>query len=193
MNGIARLFGIPVAKVTESEAVERIIAFAKERHVQCITGKTPVALAESYEGRTDRLANFVATDGTKSMADLIAEAIGATTITDQETRQYMVFVLSGDRFVAASFDANKVPDSGLCLLVVPMWNLLRHLNMGHTASGARVVSLAGSEGSASAIKGVKELSGASNDTYFGLDGRRLSGKPAQKGVYINNGKKTVIR
>ena len=156
-------------------------------------GKTPVALAESYEGRTDRLANFVATDGTKSMADLIAEAIGATTITDQETRQYMVFVLSGDRFVAASFDANKVPDSGLCLLVVPMWNLLRHLNMGHTASGARVVSLAGSEGSASAIKGVKELSGASNDTYFGLDGRRLSGKPAQKGVYINNGKKTVIR
>ena len=31
MNGIARLFGIPVAKVTESEAVERIIAFAKAR------------------------------------------------------------------------------------------------------------------------------------------------------------------
>ena len=31
MNGVARLFGIPVAKVTESEAVERIIAFAKAR------------------------------------------------------------------------------------------------------------------------------------------------------------------
>ena len=29
MNGVVRLFGIPVAKVTESEAVERIIAFAK--------------------------------------------------------------------------------------------------------------------------------------------------------------------
>ena len=26
------IFGIPVAKVTESEAVERIIAFAKEHH-----------------------------------------------------------------------------------------------------------------------------------------------------------------
>ena len=36
------LFGIPVAKVTESEAVERIIAFAKEHHVQCTTGKMPV-------------------------------------------------------------------------------------------------------------------------------------------------------
>jgi len=36
------IFGIPVAKVTESEAVERIIAFARERHVQCATGKMPV-------------------------------------------------------------------------------------------------------------------------------------------------------
>ena len=32
MNGITRLFGIPVAQVTEKEAVERIIAFAKTWH-----------------------------------------------------------------------------------------------------------------------------------------------------------------
>ena len=42
MNGVVRLFGIPVAKVTESEAVERIIAFAKEHHIQSATGKIPV-------------------------------------------------------------------------------------------------------------------------------------------------------
>ena len=32
-----------------------------------------------------------------------------------------------------------------------------------------------------------------NDTWFSLDGRRLQGKPTQKGVYINNGKKVVIK
>ena len=29
--------------------------------------------------------------------------------------------------------------------------------------------------------------------WFSLDGRCLSGKPMQKGIYINNGKKTVIK
>jgi len=29
--------------------------------------------------------------------------------------------------------------------------------------------------------------------WFTLDGRRLQGQPTQKGVYINNGKKVVIK
>ena len=31
------------------------------------------------------------------------------------------------------------------------------------------------------------------DGWFSLDGRKLSGKPTQKGIYINNGKKVVIK
>ena len=31
------------------------------------------------------------------------------------------------------------------------------------------------------------------DTWFTLDGRRLSGKPKQCGVYINNGRKVVVK
>ena len=30
-------------------------------------------------------------------------------------------------------------------------------------------------------------------SWYTLDGRRLSGKPAQKGVYINKGKKIIIK
>ena len=30
------------------------------------------------------------------------------------------------------------------------------------------------------------------DNWFTLDGRRLSGKPMQRGLYINNGKKVVV-
>ena len=32
-----------------------------------------------------------------------------------------------------------------------------------------------------------------NDSWYSLDGRRLSGKPSVKGVYINNGRKVVIK
>ena len=32
-----------------------------------------------------------------------------------------------------------------------------------------------------------------NDTWYSLDGRRLDGKPTKKGVYINSGKKIVIK
>ncbi len=51
MNDIVKLFGIPVAKVTEDEAVERIIAFAEERNVQHTTGKMPVVPVPQPETR----------------------------------------------------------------------------------------------------------------------------------------------
>ena len=31
------------------------------------------------------------------------------------------------------------------------------------------------------------------DNYYDLNGRKLNGKPTTKGVYINNGKKIVIK
>ncbi|MBR4363560.1 MAG: hypothetical protein IKP33_01320, partial [Prevotella sp.] len=32
-----------------------------------------------------------------------------------------------------------------------------------------------------------------SDDWYTIDGRKLSGKPAKKGVYIHNGKKAVMR
>ncbi len=43
----------------------------------------------------------------------------------------------------------------------------------------------------SGIKGIEWNKG--NGTWYTLDGRKLQGKPASKGMYINNGKKVVIR
>ena len=31
------------------------------------------------------------------------------------------------------------------------------------------------------------------DNWYTLDGARLSGKPSSKGIYINNGRKVVIK
>lgn len=43
--------------------------------------------------------------------------------------------------------------------------------------------------------GISELFGIEEEagTWFDLNGRKLSGKPAQKGIYINNGKKKIIK
>lgn len=42
--------------------------------------------------------------------------------------------------------------------------------------------------------GIAELFGLEeNGTWYDLNGRKLTGKPAQKGIYINNGKKTIIK
>ena len=55
-------------------------------------------------------------------------------------------------------------------------------------------SIGFSDGGTTGIIDIKdEAINIKNDTWFSLDGRRLQGKPTQKGVYINNGKKVVIK
>ncbi len=44
-RGVSRLFGIPVAKVTESEAVERIIAMARQHHSPFPVPRSPFVVA----------------------------------------------------------------------------------------------------------------------------------------------------
>lgn len=43
------------------------------------------------------------------------------------------------------------------------------------------------------IKTMKDVRGPMSDVWYTIDGRRLSGKPTQKGLYIVNGKKVVIK
>jgi hypothetical protein len=53
-------------------------------------------------------------------------------------------------------------------------------------------------GDESPTDGVGEVQGSQfkvqgEDTWYDLDGRRLSGKPTQKGIYVNNGRKVVMK
>lgn len=45
--------------------------------------------------------------------------------------------------------------------------------------------------------GIEEISNEklvmSTDDYYRLDGRKLQKKPAQQGVYIQNGKKVIVK
>lgn len=46
------------------------------------------------------------------------------------------------------------------------------------------------DGTATGIKTVRSFN---HDTWYSLDGRKLKAKPEQKGIYINNGKKVIIK
>lgn len=160
-------------------------------------GITSSNIRDDYDSRTDRLPNFIATDGAKTFAELIGEAAGATVSTAEQARDYLVFTLTGDRFVPITFAYNDTPAAGHCLLVVPKINILLHEDIpapaGGSSSGARRISLGGGESAATGVNGVIGVGEAKDDTYFGLDGRRLSGRPSQKGVYIRGGSKVVIK
>ena len=58
------------------------------------------------------------------------------------------------------------------------------------------VRLVNAEGIVTAIGTIDTNTGEvrfDSDAWYSIDGSRLNGKPAQKGVYINNGKKIVIK
>ena len=43
------------------------------------------------------------------------------------------------------------------------------------------------------IKTLTDVKGLMSDAWYTIDGHRLSGKPTQKGLYIVNGKKVIVR
>ena len=44
-----------------------------------------------------------------------------------------------------------------------------------------------------AISTVNKDAATAADDWYSLDGRKLEGKPRRKGVYVNGGKKVVVR
>jgi hypothetical protein len=58
------------------------------------------------------------------------------------------------------------------------------------------VRLVNADGNVTAIGTIDTKTGEirfDSEAWYTLDGRRLNGKPAQKGVYINNGKKIIVK
>ncbi len=74
---------------------------------------------------------------------------------------------------------------------------LKGLTAGDPNAGVRAFVLNFDEGSGEST-GIISVDGAEgtvngSDMWYTLDGRKLQGKPTQRGIYINNGKKVVIK
>ena len=71
-------------------------------------------------------------------------------------------------------------------------------SMRHTAAiddlpAQMKVRLIGSNGDITSLTPGLSLKGEGSEYWYTLDGRKLFGKPATKGVYIHNGRKIVIK
>lgn len=71
-----------------------------------------------------------------------------------------------------------------------------HLEVPKTSTGAR--SFVGfDEGETTSLREVKsalrQAQGPSDEVWYSLDGRRLSAQPTQKGVYVKDGRKYVVK
>jgi len=141
---VSRLFGIPVAKVTESEAVERIIAMARQHHSPFPVPRSPFVVATLNVdfvanavsgwpfGGNDELwgylknADLVTADGMPIVAlsrllrrGLPERVTGADMVPAILRRcaeeGLKVYVLGGDKdAVAAAFEKLGLPSSGSC-------------------------------------------------------------------------------
>ena len=65
-------------------------------------------------------------------------------------------------------------------------------NMDKITDLSDVIDFGGSNGMVSSIKSVSDIPNYDSRKYYTLDGREISGKP-QKGIYIHQGKKQVVR
>ena len=63
---------------------------------------------------------------------------------------------------------------------------------GDNSNQARLISSGDATGIDSMVNGQGTMDNLDGD-WFSLDGRRLNGQPKRKGIYIHNGKKTVIK
>jgi hypothetical protein len=51
----------------------------------------------------------------------------------------------------------------------------------------------GEEGDETEISGLSEDAGLSDNSWYDLSGRKLEGKPAEKGIYVKNGHKYLVK
>ena len=75
------------------------------------------------------------------------------------------------------------------------FQLKQGLTAGSQSAGVRAFVLNFGEGDASGIVSVSKEPGSEGvaDAWYTLDGRRLAGKPTASGIYVNNGRKVIIK
>ena len=86
--------------------------------------------------------------------------------------------------------ASDVIKRGTCLLFIPKWDVLMGNSAGSKNAATRSIDFGGD--GATAIDNSRQAIDHRSEAWYDLQGRRLSGKPTRKGLYIRNGKLKVV-
>ena len=132
------------------------------------------------------LKGFVACDGSKSVQDYLEESFGEGV----SASDYIPYLLKDNMFKIVLVSASDVIKKDICLLFIPKLDLLVGKSVG-TTNAARSIAFGGGE--ATGIENVQSsMLNVQSDSWYDLQGRRLSGRPTKKGLYLFNGKKVVF-
>ena len=175
--------GVGTDKVTLSEDVST--AQVGEETVSIIPAYTPVLIHRTAAGTGAVTAAF-ASAGTGTAGIQTAQGTQGCTFYGTTTAQSpipadnysdgLTYVLYGDKFIRTNSSYGIAANR--CWLVIA------------NPAGARLnILLDETTGLSEALRVEREAT----DAWYSLDGRRLQGKPSAKGVYINKGKKTVVK
>ncbi len=135
------------------------------------------------------LANYLSDD------EISVDDSGTATITFMGTYKKQTLA-AGDRtvFYIGSDNTLYYPQSAVSIGAQRAYFKLNGLTVDEFSAGINSLTLDfGDEETTTGIINLTSLSsmGEGSADWYTLDGRRLSGKPAQKGIYINSGKKIV--
>ncbi|MBQ8065313.1 MAG: hypothetical protein IJ200_06620 [Prevotella sp.] len=142
---------------------------------------------------TNPIFNYVTiSDNQKTATTDYVDFIGSFSPVSLEADDRSVLYLGADNKLYYPSAAMTV---GACRAVFQLHN---GLTAGDLASGANARRFVLNFGDGDESTGILSLSADSKDSkdnaaWYTLDGRRLTGKPTTKGLYINNGKKVVIK
>ena len=133
------------------------------------------------------IANFVAGDGQTTLQGFIDAIAGSA---DTPVSDYVAFILEDDRFKPIIMNASSTPSNGACLLILPKAALLTQAVVGSTSAARMLTIDLGGNATSISEKGIVN---SEQDAWYSIDGRRLSGRPTAKGIYIHNGRAVVVQ
>ena len=112
--------------------------------------------------------------------------VGGKTLTASDDYDY--FGCNGEAFVSLDLPAEVAAHR--CWLALP-----KSSGNGGSPSGTRslTIGFGGNGDGTTGVWEVKEVKQVTDDTWYTLEGLKLSGKPQKKGIYIMNGKKVIIK
>ena len=92
-------------------------------------------------------------------------------------------------------DLTKTAKPGLLLFILTKWE---YMNLGSGSggsgqAGACTRSMSIGEGGATSLTSIPSPTGEGMGAWYNLQGRRLNGNPARKGLYIHQGRKVVVK
>lgn len=136
--------------------------------------------------------------------DYIPQGVGVLLNYDGEKNDFTASKYTGD--VSGTFDSNKLVGSTTAITDLPAGSYVLYNNEFVLANGTSLAANRCYLPAGFAITNAPKLtifgavtnirpifSDDENDVWYTLDGRKLQGKPSAKGLYIKNGKKSIIK